>query len=309
MPMPASIALSKRRRRWSFTQLSCWAFTAIALVTLGSGLILLLLESLPIWRHSGSSFITGTRWFFRQSEFGAAPMIYGSVVVAFIALLLAAPIGIAAAVFGVEYLPRKPRLALKITVELLAGVPSVVYGLLGILLLRNWIYQLFEDFDLLSGDTLLTAAVLLAVMVLPTIMTLADDALRGVSGSQRMAARGLGLNATETALHVSLPQAFPGLLAAVLLAFGRAIGETIAVFLVIGRQDNQWSASLLSLQPLLESGQTLTSKLGGSETNIAYGQPLHWAAMMGLGLLLLVLVVGITLSAVGLQRISRRHEA
>ncbi len=307
--MPAKIAHSKRRRRWSFTRLSSWTFTGVALVTLGGGLILLLLESLPIWRHSGNSFITGTRWFFRQSEFGAAPMIYGSVTVALIALLLAAPIGIAAAVFGVEYLPPKLRLALKITVELLAGVPSVVYGLLGILLLRNWIYKLFQDFDLLSGDTLLTAAVLLAVMVLPTIMTLADDALRGVSGSQRMAARGLGLNATETALHVSLPQAFPGLLAAVLLAFGRAIGETIAVFLVIGRQDNQWPSSLLSLGPLFESGQTLTSKLGGSETNIAYGQPLHWAAMMGLGLLLLVLVVGITLSAVGLQRISRRHEA
>jgi len=307
--MSEATAPHKRRRRWSFTRLSSWAFSGVAVVTLGGGLILLLLESLPVWRHSGSSFITGTRWFFRQSEFGAAPMIYGSVIVALIALVLAAPVGISAAVFGVEYLPRKLRLGLKITVELLAGVPSVVYGLLGILLLRNWIYELFENFDLLSGDTLLTAAVLLAVMVLPTIMTLADDALRGVSGSQRMAARGLGLNATETALHVSLPQAFPGLLAAVLLAFGRAIGETIAVFLVIGRQDNQWPASPLTLSPLLESGQTLTSKLGGSETNIAYGQPLHWAAMMGLGLLLLTLVIGVTLGAAGLQRFSRRNEA
>ena len=306
--MPNTAALSKRRRRLNFTRLSAWAFTGVTLFALGGGLILLVLESLPVWRHSGSSFITGTRWFFRQSEFGAAPMIYGSVIIASIALLLAAPVGIAAVVFASEYIPRKLRLSLKITVELLAGVPSVVYGLLGILLLRNWIYELFQDFDLLSGDTLLTAAVLLAVMVLPTIMTLADDALRGVSGSQRMAARGLGLNVTETALHVSLPQAFPGLLAAVLLAFGRAIGETIAVFLVIGRQDNQWPASLLSPAPLLESGQTLTSKLGGSETDIAYGQPLHWAAMMGLGLLLLVLVISITLGALGLQRLSRRDE-
>jgi len=307
--MPDKVSRNKRSRRWSFTKLSSWAFTAFALATLGAGLTLLLLESLPVWRHSGSSFITGTHWFFRQSEFGAAPMIYGSLIIALLALLLAAPAGIAAAVFGTEYLPPGMRLGLKITVELLAGVPSVVYGLLGILLLRNWIYELFQDFDILSGDTLLTAAVLLAVMVLPTIMTLADDALSGVSGSQRMAARGLGLNATETALHVSLPQAFPGLLAAVLLAFGRAIGETIAVFLVVGRQDNQWPSSLLSLAPLLESGQTLTSKLGGSETNIAYGQPLHWAAMMGLGLILLLLVVGITLCAAGLQRISRRYEA
>lgn len=310
MHTPASTsgaAALQPRSRPSLTRIWSWAFTALALLALGGGFVLLLLESLPVWRHSGLGFVTGTRWFFRDSTFGAAPMIYGTLVVALVAIVLAAPVGIAAAVFGVEYLPRRGRLALKVAVELLAGIPSVVYGLLGILLLRNWIYKLLDDFDLLSGDTLLTAGLLLGVMVLPTIMTLADDALCGVPGTQRTAARGLGLNATETAWHVSLPQAAPGLLAAVLLALGRAMGETIAVFLVIGRQDNQWPSSLLSLRPLLESGQTLTSKLGGAETNIAYGQPLHWAAMLGLGLLLLALVGLVTLAGVWLQRLSRRH--
>ena len=284
--------------------MTSWLFTGVALLAMLLGLILLIRDSLPVWKHSGFGFLTGHQWFYRTGEFGAGAMIYGTVVVAIIALLIATPLGIGAAVFGVEYLPRRLRTVMKIIVELLAGIPSVVYGLLGILLLRNWIYELLANFDLLSGDTLLTAGILLGIMVLPTIMTLADDALRGVPGAQRMAARGLGLNATESAIFISIPQALPGLLAAVLLGFGRAMGETIAVFLVVGRQDNQWPVEIMSLRPVLESGQTLTSKLGGSETNIAYGQPLHWSAIVGLGLVLLALVVGVTLFGLWLQRLS-----
>lgn len=308
--MEASDAPTTSKPR-SLTRLVCWLFTGVTLLALAVGFGMLLLESLPVWKHSGFGFLTGERWFFRNQEYGAASMIYGTVVVAIIALAIATPLGIGAAIFGSEYLPRRVRLGMKITVELLAGVPSVVYGLLGVLLLRNWIYELLTDFDLLSGDTLLTAGVLLAIMILPTIMTLADDALCGVPGAQRIAARGLGLNSTEVALSISIPQAIPGLVAAVLLALGRAMGETIAVFLVVGRQDNQWPETLASLRPLLESGQTLTSKLGGSETNIAYGQPLHWAAMVGLGLVLLALVVAVTLVGLWLQRLSMggRREA
>ena len=244
-------------------------------------------------------FLTGAKWFYRHQLFGAAPMIASSLTVGMIALALATPLGIGAAVFTAEYLPRRLCLSVKILIELLAGVPSVVYGLLGILMLRGWIYDLLHAFDPLSGDSLLTAGLLLAVMILPTIMTLADDALRGVPATQRHAARSLGLNQTETVLQVALPQAASGLLAAVLLSLGRALGEMIAVFLVIGRQDNQWP---VSLRLLIEPGQTLASKLGGSETNIAYGSPLHWGAMIGLGLLLLLLVTVFTVLGARLQR-------
>lgn len=293
----------------NITLYSTWFFSAVAIVAVLGGLLMLLIDSLPIWRHEGVGFITGTNWFFRTEQFGAGSMIYGSVTVALIAILIAAPIGIAAAVFGVEFLPQKWRLALKVTVELLAGVPSVVYGLLGVLLLRNWIYDLFASFDISSGDTILTAGILLGVMILPTVMTLSDDALRSIPGSQRTAARGLGLNASETALYVTIPQATPGLIAAVLLGIGRALGETIAVFLVIGRQDNQWPETLTSLQPLISSGQTLSSKLGGAETNIAYGQPLHWGAITGIGLLLLSLVVLVSLVGIWLRNLSlKRYE-
>lgn len=298
-----------RGRRWSLTKAASFAFTGLAAAAVLGMFVLLCVQSVPAWRHSGTEFITGKAWHHRHEIFGAAPMIYGTLAVGTTALLLAAPIGIGAAIFTSEYLPRRLRLAVKLCIELLAGVPSVVYGLLGILLLREWMYDLLEPFEPLSGDTLLTAGVLLAVMILPTIMTLSDDALRSVPASQRVAARGLGLNPTETVLHVTLPQAAPGLLGAVILSFGRALGEMIAVFLVVGRQDNQWPESLLSLRPLTGAGQTLASKLGSGETNIAWGDPLHWGAIAGLGLILVVLVTGLTAGGALLRRASSFHVA
>jgi phosphate transport system permease protein len=276
------------------TRVLSWLFSLVALGALALLVALFVVQSLPVWRHEGLGYLTGERWFFRQHQFGALPMIYGSIVVSLVGLVLAAPLGICSAIFTAEYLPPGARIAVKVLIELLAGVPSVVYGLLGILLLRDWIYEAFATFDPLNGDTLLTAGVLLAVMVLPTIVTLSDDALRSVPAPQRRAARALGLTRGETVLHVSLPQARRGLGAALLLGLGRALGETIAVFLVVGRQDNNLPGHWLSLAPLLESGQTLTSKLGSSETNIAYGDPLHWAAIVGLGLILLLLTGGLT---------------
>ncbi len=264
-------------------------------------------QSVPVWRQEGLGYLTGKRWFFRQHEFGALAMIYGTVVVSGIALLLAAPVGVGAALFTAEILPGRWRLPVKAAVELLAGVPSVIYGLMGILFLREWVYDALRPFDPLSGDTLLTAGILLAAMVLPTMMTLSDDALHGVPAAQRLAARGLGLTRAETALTVCLPQAWRGMVAALLLALGRALGEGIAVFMVVGRQDNQWPANLFSLRPLIEAGQTLNSKLVSSETNIAYGEPLHWAAMVSLGLVLLTMAGGITWLGAGLMRRKEAH--
>jgi phosphate transport system permease protein len=290
------------RRRWSLTKWVSGTFSVFALLALAALLVLFIRQSLPVWRQEGWGFLTGKRWFYRQEEFGLAPMLHGTVAVALVALGLAAPLGIGAAIFTAEFLSTRLRLIVKVAIELLAGIPSVVYGLLGILLLRDWVYEAMERFEPLSGDTLLTGGILLGVMILPTIMTLSDDALRTVPASQRLAARALGLNSTETVLHVSLRQALPGLVAAILLAVGRACGEMIAVFLVVGRQDNQWPDKLFSAKPLLEAGQTLSTKLGSSETNIAYGDPLHWAAMVALGLVLLALVTFITAIGVRLQR-------
>jgi phosphate transport system permease protein len=291
------LPLAARSRRGAWLRFSCYGFTALAVGFLVFLVGLFVYQSLPVWRHSGWHYLTDPKWYYRKSLFGSLSMVYGTIAVAVIAMALAVPVGLGAAIFTSEYLRPGWRLGVKIVIELLAGIPSVVYGLLGILFLRDWIYQLLTPLDPISGDSLLTAGILLAVMVLPTIMTLSDDALQGVARLQRTAARGLGLTRAEAVFHVTLPQARPGLIAAALLGLGRALGETIAVFLVVGRQDNRWPERLLTWQPLTEAGQTLTSKLGGSETNIAYGNPLHWAAIVALGLLLLAMVGVCTLAA------------
>jgi len=272
---------------------------SFSLSTLALGGFALLLgvfvwQSAPIWQTEGTRYVTGSAWFYRQHQFGALSLVYGSIAVTAVSLLLAGPLGLGAAIFLSEYLPQRARLWLKIPIELLAGIPSVVFGLLGIALLRDWVYRVFTHFDPLSGDTLLTAGILLAVMILPTVVTLCYDALRSVPGRQRSAARSLGLTRAEFVWSVVLPQALRGIGAAGLLAVGRALGETVAVFLVIGRQDNNLPHPWFSPAPLLEAGQSLTTKLGGAETNIAFGDHLHWAAIMGLGLLLLVLTAGAT---------------
>src|SRR5438132_396663 len=120
-------------------------FISIVLSLLAIGffaalLLIFTLQSLPVWRNEGTGYLTGTIWYFRTHQFGLLPMIYGTVVVAAVALFLAAPVGIATAIFTAEYLPRDARLAVKVLIESLAGIPSVIYGLLGILLLREWIY-------------------------------------------------------------------------------------------------------------------------------------------------------------------------
>ena len=294
---------SRIQSKWGVTRTFSYGFSLLAVLFFVALIGTFVWQSLPVWRHAGAGYLTDGRWYFRQQEFGALAMIYGTVIVSAVAFCIAAPLGVGAALFTAEVLPGRWRLPVKVVVELLAGVPSVVYGLLGILFLRDFVYEGFQRFDPLSGDTLLTAGLLLGVMVLPTVMTFSEDALRCVPASQRQAARGLGLTRAETAFSIGLAQSWRGILAALLLA----LGETIAVFLVVGRQDNALPEDLLSLRPLLEAGQTLTSKLGGSETNIGYGDPLHWAAMVGLGQVLLAMVLLVTLLGVLLLRRKGGH--
>ena len=273
--------------------------TAIVCAAVMASILYLFAGSVAALRKEGLAFFTTSRWFYRHETFGAASMLFGSVVVAVLALVLAAPVSIAAAVFISEMAPQRLRVTLKVGVELLAGIPSVVYGLLGVLFLRDWIAALYErlGIDALSADTLFTGGVLLAVMVLPTIATLAEDALHAVPYAAREAARGLGLTRAETITGVVVPRAAPGIIGAVLLGFGRAAGETIAVFLVVGRADNR----PLRFSSIVDAGQTITSKLGGSETNIAVGDTLHMSALLTLALLLLVIVLAATFAAEALR--------
>jgi len=260
-------------------------FTFVSLLFFALLIFFLCLESFPVWKKEGLQFLFGSNWYYRSESFALLPMIYGTFWVSLIALGIAAPIGIGSALFIGEYSGGRARMFLKMLVELLAGIPSVVYGLLGVLVLRTWVSQ---TFTLQSGDTLLTAGILLAIMILPTIASLGEDAIQGVPRRLREAARAMGLSKVQTIFFAVLPNARVGLLSSCLLALGRALGETIAVFLVVGRADNRLPGTLFSLEPLKEAGQTLTSKLGGSEVNLAYGDPLHWGAICGAALILLL---------------------
>lgn len=298
MPRDALIA----RRGPDLTTMLVWAVSTAFLAAVACALAMWISEAWPAIREYGDGLVTGKEWFYRKHIFGAAPMIYGSVVVSVLALVLAAPVGIGAAVFISEYLPPALRAWAKAAVEFLAAVPSVVYGLLGIIFLREWMAARLAAFDPLSGDMLATAGVLLAVMILPTVATFSEDSLRAVPDSQRASARGLGLTRAETIWHVVLPQARPAIIGACLLGMGRALGETIAVFLVVGRLDNQFPEKIFSPALLTEPGQTLTSKLGGPETHISIGDPLHWGAMLALGLILLVLSAAFVATGTLLRR-------
>lgn len=245
---------------------------------------------------SWGRLLSSRTWDPSRDTYGAAAMIYGTVAVSAIALLLAVPVGWAAAVGLSEHLP--PRLArpLRTGVELLAAVPSIVYGLVGIALVRPVVAWLG---DVPGGDSLLAAGIVLAVMVLPTVVAVSVDALAAVPDGVREAAAALGLTRSEVVRSAVLPLARPGLRAAVLLGLARALGETIAVFLVIGRADGRLPSPRHLLSSLLEPGQTLTTKLGGPEPVLAGAVGAHRAALSALALLLLGTVALATVVGAG----------
>lgn len=243
--------------------------------------------------------LSSRTWDPSRDTYGAAAMIYGTVAVSAVALLLAVPVGWAAAIGLSEHLP--PRLArpLRTGVELLAAVPSIVYGLVGIALIRPFVAW-FGDVP--GGDSLLAAGLVLAVMVLPTVVAVSVDALAAVPAGVREAAAALGLTRSEVVRSAVLPLARPGLRAAVLLGLARALGETIAVFLVIGRADGRLPSPRHLLSSLVEPGQTLTTKLGGPEPVLAGAVGAHRAALSALALLLLGTVALATVVGAGSAR-------
>lgn len=266
---------------------------AAASIALVAGFLLAGLQAGPldVW-----TLLTDPVWDAPNGSFGAAAMLWGTVAVSGVALLLAVPVGWAAAVTLHEHLPPATARRLRSGVELLAAVPSIVYGLVGIALVRPFVGRLG---DVPGGDSLFAAGLVLAVMVTPTVVAVSVDALAAVPASVREAAASLGLTRSEVVRSAVLPLARPGMRAAVLLGLARALGETIAVFLVIGRVDGRLPDPAAALRSLVEPGQTLTTKLGGPEPVLAAAVGPHRAALCALGVLLLLAVVGATVSGAG----------
>lgn len=262
------------------------------LLTLATMLIIsgfLILTSWPLWWSAGLLPLWGDEWFPYANRFGLLAALLGTVMSVGTALLLAVPGAVAAAVLIEEILPREVGVGVRVGMETMAGVPSIVHGLVGLWVILPWLQR---TFGLLTGHGLLAAGLVLALMVLPTVTVLSADALREVTSEQREAARSLGLDWRAMLLRVLIPQAWPGIRSAILVATGRALGETVAVMLVVGSIDRLPKPFWNLLQP----AQTLTSRIG-REVGEAVPGSLHFSALMACALLLAMLGVASVLLA------------
>jgi len=231
----------------------------------------------------------GTRWKPDEGYFGVLPMLFGSVFVMVIAVLVAFPLGLLTAVYIAETRSSKLRRFIKSFLEMLVGIPSIVYGLIGVAYLNIWVADLFA---LQSGRVILTAGVLLGIMILPTFLTLSEDAISAIPINYRENAKSLGLYRHEIFFSVILPQAQTGIVGAGLLALGRALGETMAVMLVIGSLDRLPSPFFNPLS----SGQTITSKLGRAVSESAFGS-VHFSALVFMSLILVSITIFLTITS------------
>jgi len=282
-------------------------FRAITLLFALSILIILLVmavemavESMPSLRKFGWGFISGSDWDAVQGSFAALPYLYGSVVSSILAILLATPLSVGTALFITELAPYKVGAVTASLVELLAAIPSVIYGLWGILVMAPWLQGAVEPFLVKHfgflpffrgapyGVSMLAAVFILMIMIVPIVTSITKEVLTAVPSSQREAAVALGATRWEMIRIAVLPYGRSGILGAVILGLGRAIGETMAVTMVIGNTP-QISLSLLS------PGYTMPSVIANefAETTTK----LHASALMEIGLILLVVTLFINFMA------------
>lgn len=273
-------------------------FAAIAILALI--LLFLLRDGLPFLReYSFARALGGINWYpiSFPPVFGMLPLILGSVVVTAGALALAVPLGVASAIFIAEVAPGWSRSIFKTVIEVLATIPSVVYGFIGLATLAPLISRLP---GVVSGQTALLGSVILAIMALPTIISISEDVMYSIPNTYRTASLAMGATRWQTIHRVVVPAARPGILAATMLAMGRVVGETMAVLMVTGN-----AASIPKLQNLLllQSVRTLTATIAQEMGEVVFGSP-HYHALFMIGLILFLITFAINLAAdVVLRRI------
>ncbi|GAH36136.1 unnamed protein product, partial [marine sediment metagenome] len=195
-------------------------------------IIFLFITGAPFFAEvSITEFLFGTNWLPTNGDFGALPIIVDTLLVTLGAIIIALPLGLMTAIFIAELAPPKLRRILKFTVEILAGIPSIVFGFFGLVVLNIWIRDIF---GLHHGNTWLSGSLILAIMALPTIVSVCEDAIRAVPDYYREASYAMGATKWQTIRRVVLPAGISGITAAIILGIGRALGETMAMMLVIG---------------------------------------------------------------------------
>jgi phosphate transport system permease protein len=270
-------------------------------------------QAVPAIGHYGLSFITGTAWDVSRQHFGVLPQIWGTLYSSLLALLFGGLFGVAIAIFLTQdFIHARLSAVFRTIIEMLAAIPSVVFGLWGIYVLipllrpvANWLHAQLGWFPLfstdLSGPGLAPAALVLSIMILPTVAAISVDAFRRIPYKVKEAAFGMGTTRWEAILKVMLPTATSGILAALVLGFGRALGETMALAMLIGNS-NQISLSLFS------PANTLASLLASNfpEAGHVEVQALMYAALVLLAITFLVNVVGLGIEQYTMRKFEGR---
>ncbi|RPJ50275.1 MAG: phosphate ABC transporter permease subunit PstC [Chloroflexi bacterium] len=262
-------------------------------------LLFLLREGLPALGDVSLSSLFGMRWYPIENMYGIWPLLGGTLIVTIGAMLISLPFGIGTAVFIAEIAPPQVNNIVKPIIEILAGLPSVVLGFIGIQLFVPNLRRLLE---LPTGLTAFTGAVLLAMIALPTIVSIAEDALNTVPASYRHASLALGATRWQTIWGTTIPAARSGLLTAVMLGIGRTIGETMAVMMVTG------NAPVMprSLNALFMPARTMTATIASEMGEVANGSP-HYHVLFFIGMVLFLLSLGINLLAASVSLRGRKR--
>lgn len=269
---------------------ACASVLAVALICL-----FLFVNGIPAMREIGIfKFLLGTMWKPGNNIYGILPMIMGSIYVTAGAILIGVPIGILTSVFMASYCPKKVYRFFKSAIDLLAGIPSVVYGFFGLMMLVPLIRDLFHKGN---GSSILSASILLGIMILPTIIGVTESAIRAVPSNYYEGSLALGATKERSLFFVVLPAAKSGLIAGVVLGIGRAIGETMAVVMVAGNQARMPAG-------ILRGVRTMTSNI---VLEMGYAADLHREALITTGVVLFVFILIINFCVARLNKGESGH--
>lgn len=269
---------------------ACASVLAVALICL-----FLFVNGIPAMREIGIfKFLLGTMWKPGNNIYGILPMIMGSIYVTAGAILIGVPIGILTSVFMASYCPKKVYRFFKSAIDLLAGIPSVVYGFFGLMMLVPLIRDLFHKGN---GSSILSASILLGIMILPTIIGVTESAIRAVPSNYYEGSLALGATKERSLFFVVLPAAKSGLIAGVVLGIGRAIGETMAVVMVAGNQARMPAG-------ILRGVRTMTSNI---VLEMGYAADLHREALIATGVVLFVFILIINFCVAKLNKGESGH--
>jgi len=305
---PESPLAQKFRFRPELFRALCWLAAVLTIALLAFILGEILYKAWPAIHRYGLGFITGIQWSPNREVFGVLPVLIGTAASSLLALIVALPLGLSMAIFlSEDFLPASIRHATRFVLELLAAIPSVVYGLWGIFVVvplvqdyggafSQWWLQKTGTLIPVYGNSLLTASLVLALMVLPTITAISRNALVAVPPTLREGSYALGATRWETVFGVILPTASPSIVASAILAFGRAMGETMAVAMLIGNSQRlSWS--------LLAPSNTLSALLANQ---FAEADGIQVSALMYAAALLVVMTLGVNVLGEAVLRHTQR---